>query len=176
MINVNQITSQLAKMPDPMLQKYAAMHKDDPYTVALALSESNRRKAMRVGANPMPGEQPKVVDQDIAEMAMPQPQMPQQAPQQMAQQQLPENVGIGQLPAPNMQRMADGGIVGYAEGGSVPGYAEGVKVEDYVQKYAKEYNLDPARLAQIISVESGKAGAEAQNPKCKQYVGQDGWR
>ena len=165
MINVNQITSQLAKMPDPMLQKYAAMHKDDPYTVALALSESNRRKAMRVGANPMPGEQPKVVDQDIAEMAMPQPQMPQQAPQQMAQQQLPENVGIGQLPAPNMQRMADGGIVGYAEGGSVPGYAEGVKVEDYVQKYAKEYNLDPARLAQIISVESGKAGAEAQNPK-----------
>jgi hypothetical protein len=168
MINVNQITSQLAKMPDPMLQKYAAMHKDDPYTVALALSESNRRKAMRVGANPMPGEQPKVVDQDIAEMSPPTQQMPQQIPQQMPQQmaqQLPENVGIGQLPAQNMQRMADGGIVGYAEGGSVPGYAEGVKVEDYVQKYAKEYNLDPARLAQIISVESGKAGAEAQNPK-----------
>lgn len=116
MINVNQITSQLAKMPDPMLQKYAAMHKDDPYTVSLALSESNRRKAMRVGANPMPGEQPKVVDQDIAEMAMPQPQMPQQMPPQMAQQQLPENVGIGQLPAPNMQTInkAEGGIVGYA--------------------------------------------------------------
>jgi hypothetical protein len=165
MINVNQITSQLAKMPDPMLQKYAAMHKDDPYTVSLALSESNRRKAMRVGANPMPGEQPKVVDQDIAEMAAPQPQMPQQAPQQMAQQQLPENTGIGQLPAPNMQRMADGGIVGYAEGGAVPGYAAGVSVEDYVQKYAKEYNLDPAQLTQIMGVESGKAGAEAKNPK-----------
>jgi hypothetical protein len=114
MINVNQITSQLAKMPDPMLQKYAAMHKDDPYTVALALSESNRRKAMRVGASPMPGEQPKVVDQDIAEMSPPTQQMPQQMPQQMAKQQLPEDTGIGQLPAPNMQRMADGGIVGYA--------------------------------------------------------------
>jgi len=165
MINVNQITSQLAKMPDPMLQKYAAMHKDDPYTVALALSESNRRKAMRVGASPMPGEQPKVVDQDIAEMAAPTQQIPQQAPQQMTQQQLPENVGIGQLPAPNMQRMADGGIVGYAEGGSVPGYAAGTKVNDYVQQYAQEYNVDPALLTQIVSVESGKQGAEAKNPK-----------
>lgn len=110
MLNVNQLTSQLAKMPDPMLQKYAAMHKDDPYTVSLALAESNRRKAMRVGAKPMPGEQPKVVDQDIAEMAPLVPQMPQQ----MVQQQLPENTGIGQLPAQNMQGMADGGIVGYA--------------------------------------------------------------
>jgi hypothetical protein len=164
MINVNQITSQLAKMPDPMLQKYAAMHKDDPYTVSLALSESNRRKAMRVGANPMPGEQPKVVDQDIAEMAAPQPQMPQQAPQQMAQQQLPENTGIGQLPAPNMQRMADGGIVGYAEGGAVPGYAAGDKVDDYVQKYSREYNVDPALLTQIMGVESGKDREKAKNP------------
>jgi hypothetical protein len=110
MLNVNQLTSQLAKMPDPMLQKYAAMHKNDPYTVSLALAESNRRKAMRVGAAPMPGEQPKVVDQGIAEIAAP----TQQMPQQMAQQQLPENTGIGQLPAQNMQGMADGGIVGFA--------------------------------------------------------------
>jgi hypothetical protein len=38
MINVNQITSQLAKMPDQALQQYASMHKNDPYTVALALA------------------------------------------------------------------------------------------------------------------------------------------
>jgi len=130
MFNVNQITSQLAKMPDAMLQKYAAMHKNDPYTVSLALSESNRRKAMRVGANPMPGEQPKVVDQDIAEMAAPTQQMPQQMAQQMAQQQLPENIGIGQLPAPNMQRMADGGIVGYAEGGEIAHFRNGGTPEE----------------------------------------------
>jgi hypothetical protein len=36
-----------------------------------------------------------------------------------AQQQLPENTGIGQLPAQNMQGMADGGIVGYADTGLV---------------------------------------------------------
>jgi hypothetical protein len=129
MINVNQITSQLARMPDQALQKYAMLNKNDPYTVSLALSESNRRKAMREGAAPMPGQMPKVVDQDIAQMSPqpmqqmpPQQQMPQQArPQrpQQAQQQLPENTGIGQLPAPNMQRMADGGIVGYADTGLV---------------------------------------------------------
>lgn len=116
MINVNQITAELAKMPDQALQQYAAMHKNDPYTVALALSESNRRKQMRMGAQgagAMP--QPKVVDQDIAQMASP----PQQQP-------LPEDSGIGQLPAQNMQNMAGGGIVAFDEGGDVPGYAEGV--------------------------------------------------
>jgi hypothetical protein len=131
MINVNQITSQLARMPDQALQKYAMLNKNDPYTVSLALSESNRRKAMREGAAPMPGQMPKVVDQDIAQMSPPpmqqmppQQQMPQQARPQMpqqVQQQLPENTGIGQLPAQNMQGMADGGIVGYADRGLVYG-------------------------------------------------------
>ena len=125
MFNVNQITSQLAKMPDQALQQYAAMHKNDPYTVALALAESNRHKDMRAGAAPQTGQMPKVVDQDIAQMMAPPPQqiMPPQArpqmPPQQAQQQLPENTGIGQLPAQNMQGMADGGIVGYADTGLV---------------------------------------------------------
>ena len=50
MINVNQITAQLARMPDQSLQRYAAMHKEDPYILSLALAESNRRKEMRAGA------------------------------------------------------------------------------------------------------------------------------
>lgn len=164
MINVNQLTSQLAKMPDPMLQKYAAMHKNDPYTVALALSESNRRKAMRVGASPLPGEQPKVVDQDIAEMAAP----TQQMPQQMAQQQLPENTGIGRLPAPNMQGMADGGIVGFAAGDKVN------DVEAY-RKYALEkaqtMGLDPMWVDRVLSHES-KYNPEAVSPTGPTGIGQ----
>jgi len=100
MINVNQITSQLARMPDQALQQYAQMHKNDPYTVSLALAESNRRKVLRTSAQ---GQQdmtppPKVVDQDIAAMTSP----------------MPEDVGIGALPAPNMQGMAEGGIVAFA--------------------------------------------------------------
>jgi len=69
MINVNQITAQLARMPDNMLQQFAAMHKTDPYTLSLALSESNRRKELRQGAQMQQQPQPKVVDQELAEMA-----------------------------------------------------------------------------------------------------------
>lgn len=122
MINVNQITAQMARMSDQALQQFAAMHKADPYTLSLALSESNRRKELRQGAQMQQQPQPKVVDQEIAQM---QPQMA--APQQgMPPQQLPEETGIGALPAPNMQRMATGGIVAFEEGGEVPGYAGGV--------------------------------------------------
>jgi hypothetical protein len=49
-------------------------------------------------------EQPKVVDQMVAEMAP---------------QQLPEDQGIGQLPAGDMN-FADGGIIAFAGGGDVP--------------------------------------------------------
>jgi hypothetical protein len=136
MINVNQITSQLARMPDQALQQYAMMHKNDPYTVSLALSESNRRKQMRDAAQGQQGmaPQPKVVDQGIASMAAPSEMNPAQMEtliQQLdrkkeqeyreftrgaapAPQPMPEDVGIGALPAPNMQGMAGGGIVAFA--------------------------------------------------------------
>lgn len=159
MFNVNQITSRLAKMPDLMLQKYAAMHKNDPYTVSLALAEANRRKARRVGAAPMPGEQPKVVDQDIAQMAA-------VDPMGNVTGALPENIGIGRLPAPNMAPIgkAEGGIIGFADRGTVRTPPE-VAIKDLIEKYAQEYKVDPALLTQIMGVESGKKAAEAKNPK-----------
>ena len=143
--DVNLITKTLANLrPDSALQEYAALHKNNVYILSLAKSESDRRKAMRLAAQGNPGQQPTVVDQSIAGMA-PAPMM--------AQQQLPENQGIAQIPTPNMQRLADGGIAGYEDdeegmatggmggmfnfaqqsepvvrmsGGGVPGYAAGV--------------------------------------------------
>jgi hypothetical protein len=105
-INVNQITSTLAGLPDQALQQYAAMHKNDPYIMSLAVSESNRRKELRAAGQGAQGmqPQPKVADAAIA---------------QMGAQPMPEEMGIGQLPAQNMQQMADGGIAGYE------GYDEG---------------------------------------------------
>ena len=102
-IDVNKITSTLARLPDQALQQYAQMHKNDPYIMSLAVSESNRRKEMRAAAQAPQGmqEQPKVADAALAQMAPPQEQ------------------GIAALPAPNMQMMADGGIAGYE------GYDEG---------------------------------------------------
>jgi hypothetical protein len=115
MINVNLITAQLARLPDPALQQYAMMHKNDPYTVSLALAESNRRKERRIAAQGQQGmaPQPKVVDQGIAGMAAPAPQP------------MPEDVGIGALPAPNMQGMAGGGIVAFGGGGDVQHFQSG---------------------------------------------------
>jgi len=108
-INVNQITSTLARLPDPALQQYAAMHKNDPYIMSLAVSESNRRKELRAAGQASQGmqPQPKVAEAALAQMA------PQEPIMMMAEG------GIAALSAPNMQQMADGGIAGYE------GYDEG---------------------------------------------------
>jgi hypothetical protein len=115
MLNVIDITSRLAKMSDPQLRQYAQIHKDDPYTLALAAAENKRRAQLRASGQQQ-APQPTVADQVISQMGAPAPQMQQpQQPQQMQQQQpqLPEQQGIGMLPAENVAGMADGGIAGY---------------------------------------------------------------
>jgi hypothetical protein len=108
MVNIEQITSTLAKLPDQALQRYATMHKDDPYIMSLAVSESKRRKEMRAAGQSQSGQpQPKVVDQAISDMAP------------------PEQQGIGSLPAAAQMNFADGGITGYADGGDVERYQFG---------------------------------------------------
>ena len=111
---LSNISDNLAMMADPALQQFAQMHKQDPYMVSLALSESNRRKKMRTAAQGQAGamQQPRVVDAAIQGMR-PAP-APAPAPM-MAQQQLPENQGIAQIPTPNMRTLADGGIAGYED-------------------------------------------------------------
>ena len=105
-IDQRDITSQLRMMDDRALQQYAAMHKADPYIFPLAFQESqNRQKVRMSGQARMAGqEMPKV--NDAALMAM----SPQAAPPHA-----PQGQGISNLPAPNMQRMADGGIAGYED-------------------------------------------------------------
>jgi hypothetical protein len=84
-------------MSDAELQQYAKLNKSDPYTMALVVSEANRRKE-----GGMPTQKaPTVVDQQIAGMA------------------LPEDMGIAQLPVGDMQ-FADGGIIAFQNRGAVP--------------------------------------------------------
>ena len=103
--NAEKLTSQMAMLPDAALKQMAMMHKNDPCVLPLIISEDGRRKQMRQAAQAqmagMP--QPKVTDAALAQMGA-----------------LPEEQGIGMLPAPNMQRMADGGIAGYGDGDDVP--------------------------------------------------------
>ena len=164
--NSEKITSQLATLPDQALKQMAMMHKSDPYVLPLIISEDGRRKQMRQAAQAQMGgmPQPKVADAAVAQMG-----------------QLPEEQGIGALPAPNMQGMADGGIVGYDEGGmadggmfdfaqrsepvlrmaagGVPGYKNGVAVppdlDAYIDEQAKLNGIPPATLRAVIQAESG---------------------
>lgn len=109
---MQSLTQTLSAMPLNQLQQYAQLHRNDPYVVTMALSIANQKKQAMTAQQGQAGQQPqpKVVDSEIA---------------QMAPQAMPEDVGIGQLPAQNMQAMADGGIVGYAGGGEVQRYQYG---------------------------------------------------
>jgi hypothetical protein len=104
MMNIEQLTNRLAQMPDQALQQYAMMNKEDPYIMALALSESRRRKQMRTAAAPQQQAQPKVADQALMEMS-------------------PAG-GVDALPTEEMN-FAGGGIVAFADGGDVERYQFG---------------------------------------------------
>ena len=109
-INPQSVLSQLRMMSDQQLQQYAAMHKNDPFVFPLAFQESQTRKQMRSEAQAMQPAQPKVADQALASMAS---------------EPMPEDVGIGALPAENMEGMCGGGIVAFDEGGEVPRFQAG---------------------------------------------------
>ena len=102
--NINQITAKLATLDDNALQQYAQMHQEDPYILALSVSEKNRRAALRNSATAQQGAKPTVAQQEIAEM---------------------QPAGIALLPTPALDETADvemaagGGIIGYAGGGDV---------------------------------------------------------
>ena len=98
MINVQQITSTLSQLSDQALQQYAQMHQEDPYTFALAVGESTRRKDLRNAAGARPAEQGQgtVAEEALGEMAP----APQAGLMAAADQQLPQ-----------LQTFADGGGV-----------------------------------------------------------------
>jgi hypothetical protein len=142
MINVNQITSKLALMPDAALKQFAEMHKEDPYSFSLAIAESNRRKEIRSQASPAQP-QPKVADQELHAMA--QPSEPYR---------LPEDVGIGALPVD--MRMASGGIVAFNDGG-MSYYDKGGTIRNagsnpFTIALAKEGVQDPRQVAFLKAI------------------------
>jgi hypothetical protein len=147
MINVQNISSKLASLPDQALKQYAQMHKEDPYVFSLALSESNRRKQLRMQAQ-QPAPQPKVVDQALQDMDV--------------RKALPEDLGIARIPVD--MNMASGGIVAFGDGGYVPRYkkeglvdAKKVFINQYgpiAEAAGKELGVDPSILLAQWGMES----------------------
>lgn len=168
---LSNIADNLAAMPDQALQSYAAMHKEDPYIMALAVSESNRRKAARASQAPQVQPEPTVADEEIAEM--------DSAAADMG--------GIAALPAPNMEMMAaaDGGIVGgmddgydmavgYADGGMVERYQSGGRLRQYeelIRQEAKRQGVNPDLAVRLFMTESG-GDPNAVSPKGAVGLGQ----
>lgn len=147
--NPAQITNTLATLSDQALQQYAQMHKEDPYTLSLAVAESNRRKMTRNGAAPQQPPQPPVADQAIS---------------QMAPRQLPEQSGIAQVAPQNAApEMAGGGIVAFAAGDQVQDSESQMSPKEkfvrdmypHAQYAAKELGIDPSILLKQWGVESG---------------------
>jgi len=158
MMNPDQISARLSMMDDAALQKFAELHKNDPYVLPLAVTESNRRKQVRAAAQArqaQQAQQPPVADAAIAQM-QPEPEPAPIPPQQMA-------AGIPQLAARNLESMADGGIAGYAAGGVTKEERE--KYRAYAMNRARQLGIDPKFVDAVFQTESG------YNPNAKSKTG-----
>jgi hypothetical protein len=104
-MNINAVIAHLIEMTPGQRKQFAQLHMDDPMMLSAAKFVDNQvtKQAQSLAAQAT-GAAPPPVNQQVVE---------QMAPER---QQLPEDVGIAQLPAPNMQkvvRAASGGIVAF---------------------------------------------------------------
>jgi len=169
-MNTQTLEDRMMLMEPAELQKFAAMHKNDPYVLPLAMKISDMRNKLKVaeGMKYAGVKQPTVADQAIASIN------PQAAPQQAApQQQLPEQTGIAPLNAPNIQGMADGGIAGYAAGPTERrGIVDTAAYREYAIKKAQALGLNPRFVDSLFRVESStKNHPEGYDPYAKSKTG-----
>lgn len=101
--SMDALRSTMRKWTPQQLQQFAMQNQDNIIAMSLISQEQRDRDEARQAQAGQQPQQPKVVEQVISEL-------------NQKAQQMPEDVGIGRLPAQNLEGMADGGIVGYAAG------------------------------------------------------------
>jgi hypothetical protein len=119
-LDQKDISGDLRMMDDRALQQYAALHKSDPYIFPLAFQESQNRQRLRASKLAQSAGQVAPKTNDAALMAMT-PQTVTTGSGGTLQTEYggpvrtgaSEAQGISRLAAPNIERMADGGIAGY---------------------------------------------------------------
>lgn len=108
------------------------------------------------------------------------PQGPPQGQPQMAadggymDSRLPEDMGIGALPERSLSNMADGGIVGYSDGGDIQSFQSGGAIAEYktyARAKAAKMGVSPALVDTIFTIESGY-NPEAKSPTGPVGIGQ----
>lgn len=160
------MVARLTQLSPQMLQQYAAQHQNDTMALLAAKAASDaQKKIMSAGKPQQMGIPPKVNEQVVESIAQPQaPQAPMQsmqAPQAAPQAQgLPEDSGIAQLPAPNMQGLAGGGIVAFSTGGindvgqylrsTDGGRTWSIDAPDVVRNPTKPYYSEVANPAAVL--------------------------
>lgn len=160
---IHEIQSLATKYSKAQLAQMAQMGTIDPTKAVMAGMMIDRISKQNI-------EPPKsTVAQDV--MAPPAPQAPQMGMPQGQPQQAP-SAGVSGIPAPNMESMAGGGIVAFAEGGT----ADLMK-----QQVFDDYGLSPQYLTPAQEAESKasadraiakqKANAELQDIKSKYLYG-----
>jgi hypothetical protein len=133
--SLDSVLAKLAVMSTDQLKAFAAQNQDDMIMLGAAQAVHAKREEYAQKANAQQGGPMPPVNQQVVQNMDPAPQMPQgmpppgmppqggqgMPPQGMPPQgggPLPEQQGIAQLPTPNIQNMAGGGIVAFADGGS----------------------------------------------------------
>lgn len=167
------------------LQSYVAQHRNSPeYPMLLSLAATINKVSDATKAAQYQQPQQTVADQQLASLAP--------APAPAPASQLPENVGIGQLPAPNMETVskAAGGIIAFDEGGEVPrfqdkglvygnyGFANTAAQPQYTQaQLAEAQRLREMGLIDLLKEKFGPAWQALTTPpaaKVKQETFQSG--
>jgi hypothetical protein len=143
-LNLVKLENDLKNAPDQALVGYV-QNPNGQVPTYLALSELDRRKRMRQGAQAQQGaqEQPSVAEQLVAESAP------------------PPMEGVASLPVPDdMYSAAQGGIVGYADGGMVA-FENGGQVPSYqlggrVMTPEEFARLTPAQQDAVLSAQAAE--------------------
>jgi len=154
-ISNDALITKLVGMTPQERAHFATINADDPIKLSAAKYVDNQLKAQatQLIAQQIQTAPPPVNQQVVASMAG--------APQEMTQG-LPENSGIAQLPAPNMQKMAGGGIVAFADGGFNNELFR--KFLDSLGKTTAEFaNADPTTKKGLLDA-FGKATSGPQLP------------
>jgi len=118
--NLKSVLAKLAVMNPQQLQAFAAANEDDPIMLSAAQAVHSNHKKFAEAMMAQQGGQMPPVNQQVVQNMNPAPQGGQGMPPQGMPPQggpLPEEQGIAQLPTPNIQNMAGGGIVAFADGG-----------------------------------------------------------